>query len=152
MVTADRLQDHFQLARAAAELPQLPVEGSYVDTGACYGGGWIKIDVAEDDVVGVRHRWQIPHVSQETAKAAIDRVRARFTSEKGKLTSDDTRYGPGWTELGFRMEDPGSGDKLDLAWNSYGSTLAVNVYSPCAKVPADFSGDYEDPVVSPRGR
>ncbi|MFD9630046.1 hypothetical protein [Streptomyces violascens] len=103
-----------------------------------------------DGMVSVRHHWQIPHVAQQTAQTAIDRVRARFVSEKWKQTSDDTRHGADWTELGFRMEDPKSGDKLDLAWNNSGSTLFVNVYAPCAKVSADFSGDYENPVLTPR--
>lgn len=148
--TAGRLQDHSQLVRATVELPQLPVESNYVDTGACYGGGWTKIDVAVDGVVSVGHHWQIPHVSQQTAQAAMDRVRARFASERWKQISDNTRHGANWTDLGFRMEDPKNGDKLDLAWNNYGSTLIVNVYAPCAKVSADFSGNYENPVASPR--
>ncbi|WP_438296247.1 hypothetical protein [Streptomyces sp. HUAS TT7] len=57
MTTAGRLQDHSQLVRAVVDLPKMPVEGNYVDTGACYGGGWTQIDVAQDGVVSVGHHW-----------------------------------------------------------------------------------------------
>lgn len=150
VTTADRLQDHSQLVRAVVDLPKMPVEGNYVDTGACYGGGWTQIDVAQDGVVSVGHHWQIPNLSQQTAQTAIDRVRARFALQDWKLTSDNTRHGADWTDLGFRMQDPETGDKLDLAWNNLGSTLIVNVYAPCAKVSADFSGNDQNPVATPR--
>ncbi|PKV89147.1 hypothetical protein [Streptomyces sp. TLI_146] len=133
---AERLQGYSRQAYTALELPEpTTVALNSLDSGPCYSHGFMQIDKTEPGVVSVRHSWGVARVPQVTADAALDRLEARLAARGWTRTSDDDRSGPGWSELGFRYEDPHGGDKLDAHWNSSGGGLYVDVYAPCATIP-----------------
>ncbi|WP_329402882.1 hypothetical protein [Streptomyces melanogenes] len=133
---AERLQEYSRQAYTALGLPEpTAIALNSLDSGPCYSHGFMQIDKTEPGVVSVRHSWGVARVPQVTADAALDRLEARLVARGWTRTSDDDRSGPGWSELGFRYEDPHGGDQLDAHWNSSGGGLYADAYAPCATIP-----------------
>ncbi|MEW1930199.1 hypothetical protein [Streptomyces sp. NPDC088360] len=148
---SDEVYDDFALS----EMPEMPEEsgkyaksGKYaavpgkIATGACsYRGlrGFAHIDEARSDVRSFGLDWSVSHVPEATARDAQQRVRQRLVKQGWKHTHDGDRAGAALRELGFRFEDPESGDQVDVRWNDSTTTLFISVYAPCGEVPDDFA-------------
>ncbi|MFI0975542.1 hypothetical protein ACH4SP_00780 [Streptomyces sp. NPDC021093] len=137
--------EHFGLPPAKAAT----VRQERRDTGSCYYRGLqslAHIDRPRRDVVTFGLDWNVPDVSEDEARAAVERLRSHLVADGWQLGHDrgggrSTRL----TELGFVFHefaaenDPVKrGDGISVMWNSRGHTLVVKVYSPCGKVPDSF--------------
>ncbi|MEV3987292.1 hypothetical protein AB0J57_00115 [Streptomyces sp. NPDC049837] len=80
---------------------------------SCYAGGF-KIDETLPDVVDFRLRWTIEDIPADVARTTEARLRRHFTSVGWTLTHDGNRQVKDHDKLGFRFEDPATGDKFDL--------------------------------------
>lgn len=110
-------------------------EAHSVDTGACYYRGlraFAHIDEARRDVRSFDLDWKAADVPQATARAGQERIRNRLSEQGWKLTRERI------SDMGFRFEDPGTGDQVDVGWYEATGTLAVSIYAPCGKVPDGF--------------
>ncbi|MET8503574.1 hypothetical protein ABZV60_02830 [Streptomyces sp. NPDC004787] len=132
-VLAGRLTDRAQWAYASMALPEhAPVRPVRIETGyGCHTG----IDRVAEDVRTYGLRWQVPDVPIETARPTGRRLRAAFVAAGWKITHDGNRQFEDLAELGFRAEDPATGDLFDLTWNTRTTTLFLDGHTPCAKVP-----------------
>ncbi|MCX5610219.1 hypothetical protein OHB39_21965 [Streptomyces sp. NBC_00047] len=110
-------------------------EAHNVDTGACYYRGLrsvAHIDEARQDVRSFGLDWSTTDVPRTTARASQERARGRLSEQGWKLTSENI------SDMGFRFEHPGTGDKVDVDWYEPTGTLAVRIHAPCGKVPDGF--------------
>lgn len=145
---ASRLKARSQVAYDGFGLRGRPsVAQGRMNTGSCYYRGLQSIghiDEARPDVVSFEHTWSVPDVQEDSARPAERRLRERLTGEGWKLTHDRHREARGSLDLGFRFEDPKSGDKIDVAWHDSTATLFVSVYAECGQVPDGFetSGEW----------
>ncbi|MEU0404542.1 hypothetical protein ABZ318_30815 [Streptomyces sp. NPDC006197] len=132
-VLSQRLKARAQWAYEAMALPRHePVEPVRVNTGySCHTG----IDRVAEDVRTYELRWSVPDIPIGTARPTEQRLRNAYVAAGWKITHDRDRRHSDWVELGFRAEDPATGDKFDLAWNTSTTSLFLDGYTPCAKVP-----------------
>lgn len=133
---SNEVYDSFALAKKYAAQP------SRVDTGACYHrglSGYVNLDRARLDVSSFRLYWDVPNVPEPTARDALRQARQQLTSHGWEFSHDWADSTSSLLELGFRYEEPGRGDKVDLRWNSSTTTLFVEVYAPCTQVPDEFN-------------
>lgn len=137
-VVAMRLNEEAQRVEEDLALPGRTDSGSSshrVDTGACYYHGLrsvAHIDEARQDVRSFALDWSTTGVPRTTARAGQERVRSRLSQQGWKLTSENI------SDMGFRFERPGTGDKVDVDWYEPTGTLAVTIHAPCGKVPGGF--------------
>jgi hypothetical protein len=131
-----RLTDRAQWAYDAMELPpHKAVRPRYVTPEhSCLAGGF-TVDEMAPDVVTYALRWTVEDVPADVARATQARLRRQFTSAGWNLTHDGNRRVKDFVELGFRFEDPETGDKFDLEWNNLTTSLFLSGYTPCARVP-----------------
>ncbi|WP_405661865.1 hypothetical protein [Streptomyces sp. RK9] len=132
---SDEVYDGFALPDKYA------ADSGKVTTGACYYRGLrsiAHIDEARSDVRSFGLDWSVPDVSEATARDAQQRVRRHLVQNGWKLTHQGDRINPKFRELGFRFENPDSGDQVDVRWNDLTATLFVSIYAPCGQVPGDF--------------
>ncbi|MFD3536376.1 hypothetical protein [Streptomyces sp. NPDC058664] len=132
-----RLKDRAQWAYDGMALPpHTPVEPARVIPGhSCYAGGF-SIEKPARDVVTYELRWTVGDVPADVARATERRLRQRFTEAGWTVTHDGNRRSEDFVELGFRVEDPATGDQFDLAWNDSTTSLFLTGYTPCRKVPS----------------
>ncbi|WP_338497958.1 hypothetical protein [Streptomyces sp. SJL17-4] len=110
--------------------------GSRVETRLCsYRGlrGFAHIDSGRLDVRSFELSWRVTDVPVATARAAQARTRLRLERDGWKLVSENI------SDLGFRFEHPGTGDKVDVDWYEPTGTFALSAYAPCGKLPDGFS-------------
>ncbi|MFD0417962.1 hypothetical protein [Streptomyces sp. NPDC127108] len=134
-VRSDGIYDDFALPG------KYVADAGRVGTGACYYRGLrgiAHIDQARGDVRSFGLDWSVPDIPEAAARDAQQRVRQRLIQQGWKLTQDRDRTGTTFRKLGFRFENPDSGDQIDVEWNISTTTLFINVYAPCGKVPDDF--------------
>ncbi|WP_329118055.1 hypothetical protein [Streptomyces sp. NBC_01353] len=146
-----RVQARSQWAYDTMGLPAAtPVTGGTVSTAhTCYER-W-AIDKVDLDVASFAFDWSVPAVPADRARAADQRLREAFTKAGWKLTYDRHRQSKGSLSLGFRFEDPATGDKFDLAWHDTTETLFFDSYTTCAQLPEEFlSGSWHSAEWSPR--
>ncbi|MFI8964098.1 hypothetical protein ACIGO8_18505 [Streptomyces sp. NPDC053493] len=139
-VLSGRLTDRAQWAYGAMALPRHePVAPARVEPRhSCQKGG-LAVDETARDAVTFGLGWTVPDVPAGAARPAEARLRRAFTTAGWKITHDGNRQGEDWTELGFRAQDPATGDQFDLAWNSGTTSLFLTGYTPCARVPQDVA-------------
>ncbi|MFE9480405.1 hypothetical protein ACFYNM_17595 [Streptomyces spororaveus] len=128
---AERVRDDLAVPVPADALP------GRADTGACSYRGLrsvAHIDESRPDVRSFSLAWQTTGVPEETARAAERRVRLRLARQGWRLTAENI------SDMGFRYEDPGTGDRVDVDWYEPTGTLAARVHAPCGKVPGDHPG------------
>ncbi|WJV45814.1 hypothetical protein [Streptomyces flavofungini] len=139
---AQRLKSRSDEVYDVFALPQkYAADSGNVDTGACYYRGLkgaAHIDEARSDVRSFGLDRSVPDVSEATARDAQRRVRQNLARKGWKLTRQGDRTSPKFRELGFRFENPDSGDQVDARWNDSTTTLFVSVYAPCGQVPGKF--------------
>ncbi|MFD9030485.1 hypothetical protein ACFVZW_04850 [Streptomyces sp. NPDC059567] len=146
-----RVQARSQWAYDAMDLPAAtPVKGGTVTTvHSCYER-W-AIDRVDLDVASFAFDWSVPDIRTDEARAADRRLREAFTKAGWKLAYDRDRQGKGSLSLGFRFEDPATGDMFDLAWHDTTETLFFDSYTPCAQLPEEYlSGSWHSAEWSPR--
>lgn len=115
--------------------PHKAVRPAQVTPGhSCYAGG-LSIEKTLPDVVTFDLSWTVEDVPADVARATEARLRRKFTSAGWTLTHDSNRRGKNFFELGFRVQDPATGDQFDLAWNELTTSLFLSGYTSCAKVP-----------------
>ncbi|MFD5414797.1 hypothetical protein [Streptomyces nojiriensis] len=103
-----------------------------METGACHYRGlraFAHIDRARSDVHTFSVERETTGIAEDTARTAQERVRSRLSQQGWKLTSQNI------TTMGFRYENPDTGDQVHVDWYKYTGTLAFRVYAPCGKVP-----------------
>ncbi|MFE5481696.1 hypothetical protein [Streptomyces sp. NPDC056527] len=146
-----RVQARSQWAYDAMDLPAAtPVKGGRVTTAhTCYER-W-AIDEVDLDVASFAFDWSVPDVRADRARAADRRLREAFTGAGWKLTYDGHRQGKGSLSLGFRFEDPATGDTFHLAWHDTTETLFFDSSTSCAQLPGEYlSGSWQSAEWSPR--
>ncbi|WP_404962275.1 hypothetical protein [Streptomyces sp. 147326] len=127
----ERVHDDLALTRTAAEGPYR------VETGACYYRGlrgFAHIDQSRRDVYSFDLDTSTTGVPEAIARTGQERVRSRLSQQGWKLIGENI------TSMGFRFENPDTGDTVDVRWYEPTGTLAVSVFSQCGKVPAGFPG------------
>ncbi|MET8513725.1 hypothetical protein [Streptomyces sp. NPDC005077] len=133
---AVRLKGEARRVYEEVALPGRPgVSSSGVETGTCYFGGLrsiAHIDEGRSDVRSFGLEWRVTDVPRSTARAGQERVRRRLEREGWRLTGENV------SDMGFRFEHPDTDDMVDVDWYEPTGTLAVSVYAPCGKLPADF--------------
>lgn len=136
-VLVQRLEDRAQWAYDSMALPPHdPVRSAGVTTGShCLAGGF-SIEKTLPDVVTYSLAWTVENIPSTVAQATERRLRDRFTADGWTLTHDGNRQGATFTEYGFRVEDPGTGDTFDLEWNDSTTSLFLTSYTECAKLPS----------------
>lgn len=131
-----RLTDRAQWAYDGMALPPheavRPVQ--VVPGHSCYAGG-LSIEKTLPDVVTFDLSWTVEDIPADVARATEARLRRKFISAGWTLTHDGNRRSKDFVELGFRFEDPATGDQFDLAWNDSTTSLFLSGYTSCAKVP-----------------
>ncbi|MFD7783189.1 hypothetical protein ACFV4Q_08890 [Streptomyces nojiriensis] len=103
-----------------------------METGACHYRGlraFAHIDRARSDVHTFSVERETTGIAEDTARTAQERVRSRLSQQGWKLTSQNI------TNMGFRYENPDTGDQVHVDWYKYTGTLAFRVYAPCGQVP-----------------
>ncbi|WP_328945895.1 hypothetical protein OG259_35110 [Streptomyces sp. NBC_00250] len=118
--------------------------GSRVETGSCsYRGlrGFAHIDSGRPDVRSFGLSWSVTDVPEAAARAAQARTRLRLERDGWKLVSENI------SDLGFRFEHPGTGDKVDVDWYEPTGTFALSTHAPCGKLPDGFS-EYDWPTAA----
>ncbi|MFJ3727904.1 hypothetical protein ACIPYQ_35780 [Streptomyces sp. NPDC090045] len=137
-VVGMRLREEAQRVHEDLALPGSAAEEPYqVDTGACYYRGlrgFAHIDRSRRDVYYFDLDTRTTGVPQAVARTGEERVRSRLSQQGWKLVSENI------TSMGFRFENPDTGDTVDVGWYEPTGTLAVSVFSQCGKVPAGFAG------------
>ncbi len=132
---SDEVHDGFALPDKYA------ADSGTVTTGACYYRGLRGIAHIDEELSDVRSfglDWSVPDVPEATARDAQRRVRQHLAQKGWKLTHQGDRTSPKLRELGFRFENPDSGDQVDVKWNDSTTTLFVSVYAPCGQLPGEF--------------
>ncbi|MBT2365819.1 hypothetical protein J7E88_11000 [Streptomyces sp. ISL-10] len=133
---SQRLTDRAQWAYDGMALPPheavTPVQ--VIPGHSCYAGG-LSIDETLPDVVTFDLSWMVEDIPVDIARATEARLRRQFSSAGWTLTHDGNREVKDHVTLGFRFEDPATGDKFDLRWNNSTTSLFLSGYTPCAKVP-----------------
>ncbi|MEU9865968.1 hypothetical protein AB0D99_34395 [Streptomyces sp. NPDC047971] len=146
-----RVQARSQWAYDAMDLPAAtPVRGGRVTTAhTCYER-W-AIDRVDLDVASFAFDWSVPAVPADRARDADRRLREAFTGAGWKLTNDRHRQSKASLSLGFRFEDPATGDTFDLAWHDTTRTLFVDSSTTCARLPEEYlTGTWRSAEWSPR--
>ncbi|MFE6069299.1 hypothetical protein [Streptomyces sp. NPDC056525] len=141
---AVRLKAQAQRVYDEAALPGAPGVQSRVETGTCSYRGLrsvAHIDRGRLDVRSFGLSWQVTDVPETTARAAQARTRLRLERDGWKLVGKDV------SDLGYRFEHPGTGDKVDVDWYAPTGTFALNTYAPCGKLPDGFS-EYDWPTAA----
>ncbi|MDX3534592.1 hypothetical protein PV721_09455 [Streptomyces sp. MB09-01] len=137
-VVGTRLREEAERVHEDLALPGPAAEGPYrVETGACYYRGlrgFAHIDRSRRDVYSFDLDTRTTGVPQATARTGEERVRSRLSQQGWKLISENI------SDMGFRFEDPDTGDMVDVNWYEPTGTLAVSVFSQCGKVPDGFAG------------
>ncbi|MEU7280399.1 hypothetical protein AB0A69_16665 [Streptomyces sp. NPDC045431] len=137
---SQKLQERSQWTYDGFGLPPATagaVQAGGMSTGACYYRGlrgFGHIDEARMDVVDFGLRWEVPGVPEDTARQAQQRLRKRLEGAGWKLTHDGNRTLEELVELGYRYQQPGGEDHIDVRWNNRTTTLVVTVYAPCGQV------------------
>ncbi|MET7310747.1 hypothetical protein ABZS68_27645 [Streptomyces sp. NPDC005571] len=133
---AVRLKGEARRVYEEVALPGRPgVSSRGVETGTCYFRGLrsiAHIDEGRSDVRSFGLEWRVTDVPRSTARAGQERVRRRLEREGWRLTGENV------SDMGFRFEHPDTDDMVDVDWYEPTGTLAVSVYAPCGKLPADF--------------
>ncbi|MCX4682042.1 hypothetical protein OG413_43445 [Streptomyces sp. NBC_01433] len=146
---SDQVYDGFALPEKYAP------DSGRVDTGACYYRGLrsiAHIDEARSDVRSFGLDWSVPEVPEATARDAQQRVRRLLVRKGWKLAHKGDRATATLRELGFRLENPESGDQVDVRWNDSTTTLFISVYAPCGQVPDEFvEYDWSEADWHPKG-
>ncbi|MFE6834850.1 hypothetical protein ACFVFI_08405 [Streptomyces sp. NPDC057705] len=127
----ERVHDDLALSRPADERPDR------VETGACYYRGlrsFAHIDESRRDVHSFGLDTRTTAVPRAAARTGEERVRSRLSQQGWKLISENI------SDMGFRFENPDTGDMVDVDWYEPTGTLAVSVFAPCGKVPEGFAG------------
>lgn len=146
-----RVQARSQWAYEAMELPDAtPVEGGrFVASHTCYKR-W-AIDEADHEVASFALDWSVPAVPADRARATEQRLRKAFTEAGWELTHDADRQVKGSLTLGFRFQDPATGDQFNLRWYDTTETLFIDAYTRCAHLPAEYlTGSWQSAEWSPR--
>ncbi|WP_158710441.1 hypothetical protein [Streptomyces flavochromogenes] len=141
---AGRLKAQAQRVYDEAALPRAPEVRSRVETGTCSYRGLrsvAHIDRGRPDVRSFGLSWRVTDVPETTARAAQARTRLRLERDGWKLVSENV------SDLGFRFEHPGTGDKVDVDWYEPTGTFALSAYAPCGKLPDGFSA-YDWPAAA----
>lgn len=133
---SQRLRDRAQWAYEGMALPpHKAVKPVRVIPGhSCYAGG-LSIEKTLPDVVTLDLSWTVEDIPADVARTTETRLRRKFTSAGWTLTHDGNRRGRNFVTLGFRVQDPATGDEFDLAWNDSTTSLFLSGYTSCAKVP-----------------
>ncbi|WP_189530760.1 hypothetical protein [Streptomyces roseolilacinus] len=116
---------------------------------SCHAGG-LSIEKSLPDVVTFDLSWTVEDIPADVARAAEARLRRKFTSVGWTLTRDGNRQGEDFVEIGFRVQDPTTGDQFDLAWNDSTTSLFLSGYTPCAKVPPSAADTPSPKTWAPR--
>ncbi|GAA4916642.1 hypothetical protein ACFPM3_21360 [Streptomyces coeruleoprunus] len=140
---AARLKDRSRTVYDAFGLPAgTPVRTHRVDSYGCaYRGlrSLAHIDGTRVDVRRFSVRWEVPAVPEDTARAALRRLRERLAAGGWSVTQDLSREGAGSTSLSLTFQRPGDEDSIHVAWYDTTTTLFVSVYgSGCGELPAGF--------------
>ncbi|MGW7368889.1 hypothetical protein ACWGI8_37055 [Streptomyces sp. NPDC054841] len=140
---AARLKQEAQRVYDEVALPGRPeVNSAGVQTGTCYWRGLraiAHIDEGRSDVRSFGLEWRVTDTSRDTARAGQERVRRRLEQQGWKLVTENV------SDMGFRYQDPETGDKVDVDWYKPTGILAVRIYAPCGQLPDNFD-EYAWPV------
>ncbi|GGX68701.1 hypothetical protein [Streptomyces hiroshimensis] len=134
---AVRLKGQAQRVYEEVALPGRPDVGSDgVGTGTCYYRGLRSIGHIDQGLPGVSSfvlEWRVTDTSRDIARAGQERVRRRLEQQGWKFAMENVG-----SDMGFRYEDPETGDHVDVDWHQPTGTLAVRIFTPCGKVPQGF--------------
>ncbi|WP_344632296.1 hypothetical protein [Streptomyces glaucosporus] len=138
-VTAERLQDRSRWAYDLLDLPEPVTEAwNFVEDGSCQHRGYQYLahwDEPVEGVIGLEHSWGVDGIEENTARAALGRLRGRLESEGWKPTHDLGRESARSTSLNFWHLHPKSGLKVNARWHDSRKGLFVSFHAPCARIP-----------------
>lgn len=144
---ARRLKERSQLTYDAFGLPGAhTVQPARMSDGACYYRGLESlghIDEARRDVRSFGLSWSVEDVPEEQARASQDRLRQQLAERGWELTRDWNRESSGSLTLGSTFRHPGTPDQIHVKWNDSTTTLFVDVYAECGRVPAGYDSTAE---------
>ncbi|MEV8536314.1 hypothetical protein [Streptomyces sp. NPDC051211] len=147
-----RLKSEAQRAYDAAALPEsIVLEASGAGTGSScpYRGlaGLKHIDGVRTDVNGHETRWMAVGVTEADARPALARYRRILEADGWLQVREEDRRNGDFASVGFRFENPRTGDLSDVDWSSSRGAFVVTGYSDCVRP----TGAYQpDPDWSPR--
>jgi len=145
-VIYQRLTDRAQWAYDSMALPpHEPVNPVHVQPASrCYTGivlGSVPPNLLPD-VTTFELDWKVKDIPADVARTAESRLRREFLAAGWTLTNDSNRQDSGGTiQLGFRVEDPETGDKFDLRWVRTTSYFSLSGHTACTKVPESATHD-----------
>ncbi|MFE5946006.1 hypothetical protein [Streptomyces sp. NPDC056480] len=145
---AVRLKAQAQRVYDEAALPGAPGVRSRVETGTCSYRGLrsvAHIDRGRPDVRSFGLSWSVTDMPEAEARAAQTRTRLRLERDGWRLVGENV------SDLGFRFEHPGTGDKVDVDWYEPTGTFALSASAPCGRLPDGFSAhDWPAAAWTPR--